>query len=107
MIHVWPFKVDFDDIGWTSPASGARFKSYVANGKQLRLLELSKEFIEPDWCDKGHIGLVLEGSLQVDFQGQLVTYKVGDGVFIPPGPTAAHKACSLTPVVRLILVEDV
>ena len=97
MTHMWPVKVDFDDIEWTSPASGARFKSYVANGKQLRLLELSKEFIEPDWCDKGHIGLVLEGSLQVDFQGQLVTYKVGDGVSSRRGRQRHIKHARLHP----------
>jgi hypothetical protein len=101
---VCPFKIDFDTIEWQSPISGARFKSHIANGKQLRLLELNSEFIEPDWCEKGHIGMVLDGALEVDFQGQIVNYKAGEGLFIPQGQ--AHKARSLTPVTQLILVED-
>jgi quercetin dioxygenase-like cupin family protein len=100
-----PFKIDFAGMEWESPTSGARFKSYVADGKQLRLLELSEEFVEQDWCEKGHIGLVLEGALEVDCHGQSVNYKEGDGLFIPRGQ--AHKARSLTPVVRLILVEEI
>jgi hypothetical protein len=54
------FKADFSAIEWESPTPGARFKSHAANGKQLRLLELSSEFIELNWCEKGHIGFVLE-----------------------------------------------
>jgi hypothetical protein len=99
-----PFKIDFAAMEWESPISGARFKSYRADGKQLRLLELSEEFIEPEWCEKGHVGLVLDGAIEVDYQGQSVIYKKGDGLFIPQGQ--AHKARSLTPIVQLILVEE-
>lgn len=59
------------------------------------MLELTREFVEPDWCEKGHIGLVLEGALEE-----------GDGLFIPPGPEGGHKARSLTAVARPVLVED-
>jgi hypothetical protein len=103
---MWPFRIAFDTIEWKSPVQGARFKAHVADGRKLRLLELNSQFVELDWCEKGHIGFVLEGSLEVDFQGQLVTFHAGDGLFIPPGPSSAHKARSLTPAVRLILVED-
>jgi hypothetical protein len=105
MVHMSPYKIEFEKLEWRSPAAGMRLKSYVSNGKQLRLLELSQDFIEVDWCEKGHIGLVLEGAVEVDYDGETVSYKKGDGLFIPRG--CAHKARSLTPVVQLILVEDV
>jgi hypothetical protein len=57
--------------------------------------------------DKGHSGLILEGSLEVDFRGNVVIYQEAEGIFIPPGPGCAHKARSLTPVERVVLVEDV
>ncbi len=100
------FKVDFDFLQWQSPFPGARFKVHRSGGKQIRLLEFTPEFVEPHWCERGHIGTVLEGSLEVDFRGDLVTYHKGEGIFIQPGPENAHKARSLTPVVRLVLVED-
>ena len=83
------FKIDFAAIEWQSLMPGARCKSYVADGKQLRLLELNADFVEPHWCEKGHVGLVLEGTLEIDFRGQAVTtYQQGDGLFIRPGPSA-------------------
>jgi len=100
------FKVDFNAIEWETPLPGMRFKRFCHHGKQLRLLEFKRGFVEPDWCKKGHIGMVLEGTLEVDFKGRVVTFKTGDGVFIPPGPAGAHKARPLSPVVRLVLVEN-
>ena len=97
----------FDALEWQSSLPGARFKAYRSGGKQIRLVEFTSEFIEPHWCEKGHIGLILEGSLEVDFRGNVVIYHKAEGIFISPGPDCAHKVRSLTPVVRLVLVEDV
>jgi quercetin dioxygenase-like cupin family protein len=70
------------------------------------MLEFTAAFVEPDWCEKGHIGIVLEGAIELDFHGDLVTYRKGDGLFIPAGARGGHKARSLTPVTQLLLVED-
>ena len=100
------FKVDFEALEWQSPLPGARFKSHAAGGRQIRLVEFTSEFVEAHWCEKGHIGMVLDGVLEVDFHGRVVVYREGEGIFIPAGAGAGHKARSLTPVVRLVLVED-
>ena len=100
------FKVDFESLDWQSSLPGARFKVHREGVRQLRLVEFTAEFVEPDWCTKGHIGFVLAGVLEVDFQGSIVSYPEGSGIFIPPGASSAHKARSLTPVTRLVLVED-
>ncbi len=102
-----PFRIDFDALQWQSPLPGARFKAYRQGSRQLRLVEFSSEFVEPDWCEKGHVGLVLEGRLEIDFRGRVISYPEGAGIFIPAGAKNAHKARPLTPVVRLVLVEDV
>lgn len=100
------FKVDFESLDWESPLPGARFKVCRGGSRQLRLVEFTAEFVEPDWCTKGHIGFVLAGILEVDFRGKVVSYAAGSGIFIPPGESGAHKARSLAPVTRLVLVED-
>ena len=99
-------KVDFDSLPWQSPLKGARFKAFQQGNRKLRLLEFSRGFVEPDWCTKGHIGYVLEGELDIDFNGTLVRFSAGDGAFIPAGTENQHKAIVVTDVVRLILVED-
>lgn len=102
-----PKRIDFDSLPWQDALPGARFKVLREGTKQFRLLELSSAFLEPQWCEKGHAGFVLDGTLEVDFKGRVVVYPQGSGISIPPGAAAAHKARSLTPTVRLFLVEDV
>ena len=104
---MWPTCIDFDSLPWQDALPGARFKSHREGAKQIRLLEFSSEFVEPGWCEKGHAGFVLEGTLEVNFKGRVVVYPQGSGIFISPGAVSAHKARPLTPLVRLILVEDV
>ena len=125
-------KIDFAAMPWVEAAAGARFKVFKHEEKQIRLLEFTKSLRakrsnqEPDWCRKGHIGYILEGELEVEFAdvawascpctkepstgkmpvGRLVTFKAGDGVFIPAGETHQHKARAVTEVARLVLVEE-
>ena len=92
-------RILFDSLEWQNGIYGARSKVFFGGAKQLRLLEFTSEFIEPEWCEKGHMGLVVQGELEIDFQGHLVRYPQGSGIFIPAG--------SITPKVLLFLVEDI
>ncbi len=100
-------RVDFDSLEWQSPLPGARFKAYQEDGRRLRLVEFTKDFTEPEWCTKGHIGYVLAGEMAIDLDGRVVHYSAGDGIFISAGEGSKHKVKVLTDVVRLIAVEDV
>ncbi|HEY0665047.1 MAG TPA: hypothetical protein VGD24_03185 [Gallionella sp.] len=101
------YRVLFDDLAWQDALPGARFKVHRSGSKQIRLLEFTSEFVEPDWCEKGHAGLVLKGELEVDFHGRLVRYPEGAALLIPAGATSGHKARSIAPVTQLFLVEDI
>lgn len=101
------YKVDFKSAQWEVPVPGVRSKVYMQEGRQIRLVEFTAEFEEADWCLKGHVGYVLEGTLQVDFNGRRIVFDQGDGVFIPAGEDHKHMAKALTEVARLILVEEV
>jgi len=100
------YKVDFKSIVWEQPTAGVRFKAYEQNGRKLRLVEFSEGFVEPDWCRKSHIGYVLEGQLEVDFDGKVVVFGLGDGIFIPAGEEHKHKGRAASSVVKMILVEE-
>jgi quercetin dioxygenase-like cupin family protein len=100
------YKVDFDSMPWETPAEGVRFKSYEQDGRKLRLVEFAREFVETEWCMKGHIGYVLQGQMEIDFDGKVVAFSSGDGIFIPAGEKHKHKAKVLTNMVKVILVED-
>jgi quercetin dioxygenase-like cupin family protein len=100
------YRIDFESIEWESPADGVRFKAHEQDGKKLRLVEFSKEFVEPDWCTNGHIGYILEGQMEIDFDGNKEVLGPGDGVFIPAGPRHKHKGRVLTDKVTAILIEE-
>ena len=101
------FKVQFDRIDWQAASPGARFKAYRDGARQLRLLELTPEFTEQQWCERGHVGIVLQGELEIDFQGRVVNYPEGSGIFIPAGAANAHKAKAVSSAVLLFLVEEI
>lgn len=101
------YRVDFASMPWEQRAVGARCKAYEQGGRRVRLAEFTRDFVEPDWCTKGHIGYVLEGELELDFHGKVVTVRAGDGLFIPSGGEHGHKARVLTDVVRVVLIESV
>ncbi len=101
------YKVDFESIQWETPAAGVRFKAYEQGGRKLRLVEFAKEFVEPDWCTKGHIGYILQGQMEIDFNGKVILFSPSDGLFIPPGEEHKHKATVLTDTVKVVLAEDV
>jgi len=89
-----------------SPAVDVKFKAYQQDDRKLRLVEFSKEFIEANWCTKGHIGYILEGKMEIDFNGNIIVFGPGDGIFIPAGEKHKHKGRVLTSTVKAVLVED-
>jgi quercetin dioxygenase-like cupin family protein len=98
-------RIDFNVVPWETPMNGMRVKAIKKDDKQIRLVEFSKKFVEPDWCKNGHAGYILEGQLEIDFNGKSVVFNPGDALVIPAGDAHKHKAKTLTDVVRLFLVE--
>ncbi|MDD5095412.1 MAG: hypothetical protein PHV74_13695 [Dehalococcoidia bacterium] len=99
-------KVSFESMPWESAITGVRFKAHQQNGRKLRLVEFAQGFVEPDWCLKGHIGYLLEGEMEIDFNGTMIEFRPGDGIFIEPGEVDKHKARVKSDFVRLVLVEE-
>ena len=100
------YKVEFEALPWKAPMPGLRFRAQAQHGRQLRLVEYTKE-MEPHWCEKGHIGYVLEGRFEIRYESETAVYDPGDGVFIPPGAEHKHMGKALTDVVKVVFVEDV
>jgi quercetin dioxygenase-like cupin family protein len=98
-------KIDFASMDWAVAAPGARFKAIDRDGSRVRLLEFTPQFVETDWCRKGHIGVVLEGVLEIDFSGLAERFEAGQALFIPPGEAGKHKAHALSERVLLFVVE--
>ena len=78
------YLVDFRNMAWKSVYPGQREKAYAEGNQRIRLVELTDEYAE-DWCNKEHLGYVLEGRISIAFPDKTVAFKQGDGVFIHEG----------------------
>jgi len=100
------FRVDFDAMEWQEGREGVRYKVYSEGTRQLRLVEFATSDGDPHWCERGHIGYVLSGSLTIEVNGAVHAFAAGDGLFLPAGAANSHRGISITPGTRLIMVED-
>ena len=100
-------RIDFDSLDWIPMAPGARHKVVERGGKRVRLIEFTDAFVEEGWCPKGHSGVLLEGLLEIEFDNRVERYRAGEGIMTAGGGAEKHKARALSPVARLLVVEDV
>ncbi len=99
------YLIDFDRLPWESPMKGLRYKAVTRGSRRLRLVEYTKE-LDPHWCEKGHIGYLLEGRFEIAFDRRTLIFGPGSGIFIPAGTEHRHMGKALSDVVRVIFVED-
>ncbi len=99
------YRVDFESAPWDSPMPGVRHKVVEHGGRRLRLVEYTDE-MEPHWCEKGHVGFILQGQFEIGFGDGTSVFGPGDGVFIPSGKEHRHMARVLSGPVRALFVED-
>ena len=86
------YKIEFEKVPWVDAAPGLKYKEFIKDNKKLRLVEFSDNFIEKDWCEKGHFGIALDGRALVLFNNGLnVTFAKGDIINIPHGENDKHK----------------
>ena len=100
------FRVDFASMEWQGRREGVRDKTYSEGARRIRLVEFDTSDGFDGWCQDGHIGYVLAGGLEIDVSGRVLSFSAGDGLFIPPGAECQHRAVSIVPGTRLLMVED-
>ena len=99
------YKISFDEMEWESPIEGVKCKSYIHQGRKVRLIQYTKDMPQ-HWCDKGHWGYILDGEIEIEYPNEKHTYKRGDGVFIPDGEEHKHKGRVLGDSATVIFVEN-
>jgi quercetin dioxygenase-like cupin family protein len=101
------FKISFDEMEWQQIRPDVRQKVYCGGSRQIRVVELETTEGAEHWCETGHIGYVLKGSLSISFNGEVVSFKEGDGLFIPSGAASKDRSVAISSGTQLLMVEDV
>jgi len=99
-------KIEFENIKLETPKTGVEQKIFLKAGQRIRLVRFFDDFIEENWCAKGHIGYVTDGEMTIEFKGEKINYKKGDGLWIEHGDNNKHKVTiEKGKFVELILFE--
>ena len=101
-----PFKISFAAMEWEQIRPDVRQKIYCEGSRQVRLVEFETSDGAEHWCETGHIGYVLKGALRISFDGQVLSFKAGDGLFIPSGAATKHRSVAIAKGTQLLMVED-
>lgn len=100
------YKINFQRLPWNSQL-GSKSKAAHLGEMKMRLVEFNDQFVETDWCTRGHFGYVIEGRLFVHFDTEILEFKEGDGIHIPAGIPHKHKAMIRKgEFARLVLFEE-
>lgn len=100
------FRIAFASMPWEQIRPDVRQKVHCEGSRQVRLVEFDTSDGAEHWCETGHIGYVLKGSLSISFDGQVIDFAAGDGLFIPEGPATRHRSVSITAGTLLLMIED-
>ncbi len=101
-----PFRVSFEEMEWQQVRPDVRQKIYRQGSRQIRLIEFDTSDGAEHWCETGHIGYVLKGELSISFNGEVISFKAGDGLFIPSGAASKHRSVAISSGTQLLMVED-
>ena len=77
--------IRFKTLPWEKKEVNVKQKSIAFENKTIRLVLFEPFFSEVEWCFKAHIGIVLEGELQIEFDETSKIYKLNDGLLISKG----------------------
>lgn len=101
------YRIDFENADWEPTLDGtARLKRVVRGGKTFRLVELTPATVHTHWCEIGHVGLIVEGELEINFDGDVQVFRAGDALNIPHGEKDRHRPRALTARALMFLIEE-
>lgn len=82
-------KVPLGELPWTQGGHPLERKKHDP-AHPVTLLEFAVGFADPNWCRRGHYGLVLEGEFGLEFADRTVRFAAGDAFLVEPGTD--HRA---------------
>lgn len=100
--------IRFDTVAWVDGVPGIRAREATVEGRRWAIVEYGHAARRLDWCRDGHVGLVLTGAVEYEFEdgGPLLTVREGDAFQLATG--RAHRGTNRADgATRLFLIDDV
>jgi quercetin dioxygenase-like cupin family protein len=83
----------------------AYWQSFVSGDLRVRMVEYSPGYLADHWCDRGHVLLVLSGTLECELKdGRRFTLEAGMSYQVSDFGDAAHRSSTATGA-KLFIVD--
>jgi quercetin dioxygenase-like cupin family protein len=99
-------KVPFESAALEPEAPGIASRAIDVNGVRWALVEYEPGTLREEWCEEGHSGYVLAGTIEYEFrdgQRPALALEQGDGFTLADG--SAHRGRAGDAGVRLFLID--
>ncbi|MFH0899626.1 MAG: cupin domain-containing protein [Pseudomonadota bacterium] len=90
-------RIPFAALPWISGSHPLEKKKTDAE-RRVTVLEFAPGFADPSWCENGHAGLVLEGTLELETTDGVVRCSAGDAFVVDRGSRHRARNQAATPV---------
>lgn len=104
-------KAPFGSMGWTNDAPGIRARETDLEGVRWAEVEYSEGASREEWCEEGHCGYVLRGSIEYEFDDGRDPLRIekGEAFRLPAASLGrgAHRGRNFASgSTRLFLIDD-
>ncbi len=102
--------VPFGSLAWTADAPGIRAREAEVEGTRWALVEYAQGASREDWCEEGHMGYVVAGAIEYEFDDGHVPLRASEGeaFLLPPaslGDGAHRGRNTANGLTRLFLID--
>ena len=98
--------IRLDTVEWADDVPGIRAREASVEGRRWAIVEYERGARRLEWCRDGHVGLVLTGAVEYEFEdGGGLTVRRGDAFQLATG--RAHRGTNRADgTTRLFLIDD-
>jgi hypothetical protein len=106
-----PRNVPFGEIEWIDDAPGIQARATQVEGTRWAVVEYGEGASREEWCEEGHRGYVISGSIEYEFDDghEPLRASEGEAFRLPPARKGggAHRGHNVTSgPTRLFLIDE-
>jgi quercetin dioxygenase-like cupin family protein len=94
-------RIAWPQMPWIA-GSDPRERKKSEAGHGVTMLEFAPGFVDPQWCDRGHVLLVLDGTLELELESGTERLAAGEAAVVDAG--TRHRAANPTSAPARIFV---
>ena len=98
--------VRLSEIEWRPDVEGIQVRELTVDGRRWALVQYAPGAKRQEWCEDGHLGVVLSGEIEYEFEdgGNPLASRQGDAFTLSTG--RGHRGYNTGPTEAVLLVID-